>query len=111
MNITLSQLVLFIVFGAACEAADTPSKVSPITFVASLQGFAGASYKVEMTASGDVTYLANPHTFTSAPGTTRTKIRVEADRWALFRRRLDAAKVWSWRSDYVNSTVADGTVW
>jgi hypothetical protein len=102
--------ILIVVGTVVCEAIANSSGVRPIKFAASIQGFTGASYRVEMTTAGDIVYLANPHTFTSAPGMTRTRISIPPDRWSAFRRRLDTTRVWSWRSDYSDRRVADGTV-
>jgi hypothetical protein len=94
----------------ACGYSKEPTAV-PKKFVASIEGFAGASYKVELAADGTVTYFRNPHTFTAWEGTKRSRIRIPAERWIEFRQQLDSAKVWSWNRNYSDPNIADGTVW
>jgi hypothetical protein len=39
------------------------------------------------------------------------KITPTAKQWAEFRRSLDQAGVWQWRTNYQNPSVMDGTAW
>lgn len=96
---------------AAAEKPAAVATVLPQKFEASLEGFCGASYRVQMTANGSVSYWCNPRTFTSQPGTTRTLVKVTPEQWALFRQRLEAAQVWKWKHAYNDRPVPDGTVW
>src|SRR2546423_7087064 len=109
MKPTLIIGLLMVVLAAAGQAED--SSIIPKKLIVSIEGFLGASYKVELSTDETVTYFHNPHTFTADSRTKRSRIRVPAERWRIFRQRLDAAKVWSWRREYRDRSVADGTVW
>ncbi len=86
---------------------DKPTKMS-----LGVGGFLGASYRVELVeGTSTVQYLYNPQTFTNFKGTKEEKIEIPLERWAAFRRSLDAAGVWGWKKQYVRKGVADGTVW
>jgi hypothetical protein len=88
-------------------AADKPTKMS-----LGIGGFLGASYRVELVEGGSaVKYLYNPHTFTDFKGTKEEQILIPPQRWAAFRRSLDAAGVWAWNKQYMNKDIQDGTVW
>lgn len=39
------------------------------------------------------------------------EITVSDKQWLSFRKRLDQANVWKWKSQYIDSDIADGTVW
>jgi hypothetical protein len=83
--------------------ANEPSATIPTRLVASIEEWKGASYRVELVGGG-ISYFDN------LSGRTR-RISVPAERWAAFRRRLDSAKVWSWRAKYIDLGIVDGTVW
>ena len=104
-----TTLLLLFLLTAPLAAAE-PS-LAPKKFIAAIGGFLGASYRVELSAPNRLTYEHNPHTFTSAKGTQRTSIRVTPEQWRKFRKRLDAARVWSWKPKYSKPKVRDGTVW
>jgi len=76
-------------------------------------GFLGASFKVVLIKDTDtVRYFSNPHTFVSAPGTSERTLKIPQERWLIFRRRLEEAKVWTWKKKYEPSKpVYDGTQW
>lgn len=83
---------------------------NPKEFSASIGGFLGASYEVVWDGSV-IRYSYNPQTFTSAPGTKTEKIHVSEDAWTQFRKLIDSSNVWTWKTNYDNPDVADGTVW
>lgn len=82
------------------KAAETPTKLA-----ASIDEWKGRSYRVELTRGGSINY------FDVLSRGKPTHIRVPAERWRAFRRQLDAAKVWSWRREYMDLAVADGESW
>jgi hypothetical protein len=90
---------------------DVSHAIHPEYFTASIGGLLGASYRVELQADGTLLYLHNPRTFTSLPGTKRTRIKVTEEQWHEFRQNLDTARVWTWRKDYTDPNVLDGTQW
>ncbi len=77
----------------------------PTKLVASIDEWKGRSYRVELAASGSINY------FDALSRARPILIRVPPERWRSFRRHLDAAKVWSWRREYMDLGVADGTSW
>lgn len=87
----------------------TPSP--PDTFEASIGGFTGASYRVSLIDKDTLLYEMNPQTFTTAEGTRREKVKVTPADWETFRKKLEAANIWSWKSEYLDPNVLDGTVW
>lgn len=92
-------------------ANSVPADVYPRELTASIGGFAGASWSIEMRDKNTIIYSHNPRTFTGWPGTKREVIHVPEERWRAFRRDLDQARVWNWRKEYINRDVVDGTVW
>jgi hypothetical protein len=85
--------------------------VRPESFEASIGGFLGASYRIELQSDGTLQYQHNPQTFTSSPGTKSRRIKVTDDQWRDFRKSLDEANVWAWKKDYADPNVHDGTQW
>ena len=81
----------------------------PTVFVASIGGFSGHSYKVEMSDNGNLLYHQNPNGFIEDGGTSE-EIMVPEDMWNQLRERLNSAEVWKWRRRHVNQNIADGTV-
>ena len=110
---TLRSSILFVLLALACNAVagDDKTDQRPQKLVASIEGFLGASYRIELGEGDTVIYLSNPHTFTRSPGTTRSIIKIDHARWMAFRKALDEAKVWKWKKSYSNTRVMDGTVW
>ncbi|HSI11800.1 MAG TPA: hypothetical protein VK961_07135 [Chthoniobacter sp.] len=102
-------MVMCLFFGGVSHAAD-PS-AAPKKFSVAIGGFLGGSFRVEMTAPDALVYTHNPRTFTGGPNTNQTTVKVTDAQWKAFRSRLDAAKVWTWKSDYVNNGILDGTLW
>lgn len=82
----------------------------PTAFVASIGGFSGHSFKVELDGDGRLMYHQNPSGFTEWGGTSE-EIIVTEDMWNGFRDRLNSSKVWKWRRRYDDPKIADGTVW
>ncbi|MGZ4974157.1 MAG: hypothetical protein ACXWDN_15455 [Limisphaerales bacterium] len=107
MKTYLAILVLLWAGLQALAADDKPTKMS-----LGIGGFLGSSYRVELLeGTSKVNYLHNPHTFTTLKGTKKEKIEIPPERWAAFRKRLNAAGVWGWNKEYVRTGIADGTVW
>jgi hypothetical protein len=77
----------------------------PTKLVASIDEWKGRSYRVELAADGSINY------FDALSRGRPARIRVPPERWRSFRSHLDAAKVWSWRREYMDYGVADGTSW
>ena len=82
----------------------------PTEFMASIGGFSGASFKVELNTDGALVYHHNPNGFTEWGGTTE-EIVVTEEVWNDFRDQLNVAEVWTWRKRYDDPKIADGTVW
>lgn len=104
-----SVMILCLSLATVLHAAD-PS-AAPKKFSAAIGGFLGASFRVEMTAPDTLVYTHNPRTLTGAPNTKQTTVKVTDAQWKAFRAHLDAAKVWTWKGDYVNNGIVDGTLW
>ncbi|MFK5921467.1 MAG: hypothetical protein QM496_04765 [Verrucomicrobiota bacterium] len=85
--------------------------IHPDSFEASIGGFLGESYRVELQSEGTLVYLHNSQTFTSGPGTEKSQIKVTGEQWREFRKALDAASVWNWKEEYTDHGVHDGTQW
>lgn len=84
----------------------------PTQFKATIGGFFGPSYAVELTPEGDLRYAHNPRTFVSdGPDTTRETVTVAPAAWTAFCRELDTAGAWQWKPSYVDGSVHDGTSW
>jgi hypothetical protein len=83
----------------------------PSRLLASVEGFDGPSYRVEIVDAAHVAYFSNPRGFTVWEGTKRIVLKIPRGAWTRFRLRLDAAHVWNWKPEYINRRVADGTVW
>lgn len=93
-------------------AADPPVvSAVPERLAASVQGFTGPSYSIELKPGGLVIYLSNPKGFLNDAATKRAKFYPDASRWASFRAEMDRAKVWNWKKAYTDSSVLDGTSW
>lgn len=108
-NLLWVMIVACLAFGNALHAGD-PS-AAPKKFSAAIGGFLGGSFRVEMTAPDTLVYTHNPRTFTGGPNTNQTTVKVTDAQWKAFRAHLDTAKVWTWKSDYVNNGIMDGTLW
>jgi hypothetical protein len=97
--------MLLALFAASVAAGD----VSPVPnrFRASIGGFPGVSYLVEL-RNGNLTYTefgsghSNPKPVVISPSATQ---------WREFRQALDDLKVWGWQPKYPNVKVDDGTQW
>jgi len=85
--------------------------IHPNSFDASIGGFLGASYRVELQPDGTLRYQHNPQTFTSSPGIKTRRIEVTDEQWREFRKALDDVNVWAWKKDYTDPNVLDGTQW
>ena len=109
MNILRLHLWLILVLCAAFATrvlADEPVP-KPATFKASIGGFFGSTYRVEL-QDGTLRYTK------TQPGGQKPKtetVTPTPEQWRAFREALDEVKVWKWKKDYINSSVADGTQW
>jgi len=89
---------------AACER--------PTRFKATIGGFFGPSYAVELMPDGALRYAHNPKTFVSEDAdTVRETVQVAPEAWTAFCRTLDTVGVWRWKPSYVDASVHDGTSW
>ena len=119
MNAVQRILGLALGMGLACfggcesegDSAPPPDDVHPVRLEARIGGIFGPSYEVVLDGPDAVVYRRNPETFTSYPGTKSEKIAVDEAGWIRFRQALDDARVWSWKREYVDPDVADGTSW
>jgi hypothetical protein len=102
---TISKALFIAALCATAHAKELPATV-PTILIASIDEWKGASYRVELAADGSINYFDN-----LSGRARRTRIRVPAERWVTFRRHLDSAKIWSWRREYIDIRVADGTGW
>jgi len=86
--------------------------IYPEKFEASIGGFLGPSYEVELQSDGTLHYMDNMDSPYDIPirGKERSGITVSEDQWREFREALDNANVWSWK-EYYDSEVYDGVQW
>jgi hypothetical protein len=84
----------------------------PLKLLASIGGYPGPAYTVELTADG-LDYIYVPSISSIGPGSTvpRERLHPTEDQWAWFRRRLDEINVWCWLERYENPGICDGTGW
>jgi hypothetical protein len=91
--------------GTMISGADLPP--IPKHFSASIGGFLGSSYQLEL--HGDtLTYTASGRGHRDSQRTTITPTPAQ---WREFREALDALKIWQWRADYPTNGTVDGTQW
>jgi hypothetical protein len=87
------------------SGADSPP--IPKHFSASIGGFMGSSYQLEL-QDGTLTHT----TFSGGHGNPRrATVTPTAAQWREFRKTLDALRVWQWRADYPRNGAVDGTQW
>lgn len=104
-----SILITCLLLSSGLRAAD-PSP-APKKLSAAIGGFLGGAFIVEMTAPDTVTYTHSARPSKDGPKAERTTVKVTDAQWKAFRAHLDEAKVWSWKDDYVNNGIVDGTMW
>ncbi len=104
-----SILIICLLLGSGLQAADPI--IAPRKFSAAIGGFLGGSFIVEMTAPDTVVYTRSGRPSKDGPNSQQTTVKVTDAQWKAFRAHLDAAKVWSWKDDYVNNGIVDGTLW
>ncbi len=100
---TLQTLVAF----AENNPDDKQKNLIPMRLTATIGGFLGNTYRVEM-LNGVMTYTA------FGPGRQnlkKTTVTPTALQWKEFREALDRLQVWKWQSHYLNPYVMDGTQW
>ena len=78
----------------------------PKIFNATIGGFLGTSYSVEL-QKGVLIYK----TQSGNQRVSQIEIIPTVGQWDEFRRSLDSLKVWQWRLDYPNPQICDGTQW
>ncbi|MEK0450222.1 MAG: hypothetical protein RL088_2490 [Verrucomicrobiota bacterium] len=90
-------------------ATATPeaTNILPSRFGASIGGYMGSSYSVEL-REGVLTYTTTGLHYGSPE---QTVIHPTDAQWREFRQTLDTLNVWRWVSDYPNPGVCDGSFW
>ncbi|EDY18824.1 hypothetical protein CfE428DRAFT_3482 [Chthoniobacter flavus Ellin428] len=102
-------LLIICCFYYSVQAAD--SDAAPKKFSAAIGGFLTGFWVVEMTAPDTLVYSHSSLPSRDSHSSERSTIKVTDTQWKTFRAHLNAAKVWSWKNEYVNDGVVDGTVW
>ena len=90
----------------ATSSCGAETNAVPKSFKASIGGFLGPRYSVEL-RQGTLSYSA-------ANGSRKTALKEvvpTAEQWREFRRFLDRINVWQWHTNYPNPGVDDGTQW
>lgn len=102
----LALLILSLGTGLSTNALGVETNYFSRTFTASIGGFFGTTYRVEL-REGALFYFAAdvPDKAVSA------KVTPTAKQWREFRRSLDEMKIWQWRTNYSNPAVRDGIHW
>ncbi len=109
MKLYPAILAVLLYATTSVTAADQPAKLS-----LSIGGFLGPSYWVVLEeGKASVRYSYNPITNSigEAAKTKTETIAIPPERWLAFKRHLDEANVWKWKSKYERKGIADGTVW
>lgn len=104
-SLTRSVILLLLALSTALSAPE-PSAI-PQHFRASLGGFMGESYQVQL-QDGALIYTVFARGRSSEK---RTTINPTPEQWREFRQALDKLKVWHWRDSYPTNGVMDGTQW
>jgi hypothetical protein len=97
-TVTISSALLLPAF------AEEPNTI-PYEFKATLGGFDGPSYKVEL--RNGALYYSVGHISKGNP----IKITPSPKDWKEFREALDNLNIWQWQINYPNLEVLDGTQW
>ena len=109
MSASIKYLALLIVSlgtGLSTKALGAETNFFPRNFTASIGGFFGTTYSVEL-REGALFYFA-----ADAPDkAVSAKVTPTAKQWREFRRSLDEIKIWQWRTNYSNPAVRDGIHW
>jgi hypothetical protein len=104
-----SRLLSSVLVGLALATsvvADEPSPV-PNRFEASIGGFLGVSFHLKGNGGALVYTRFDP----GRRNPQRSTVRPTTNEWRQFRKSLDALQIWTWRADYANPDVMDGTQW
>jgi hypothetical protein len=109
VNATAIHYVAALITGIAALLPMTSKAATdlvPEKLKAEIGGFLGTSYSVEL-HNGVVRHSA------AKPGEKADVKEVvpTVRQWRDFRRALDEINVWSWRTNYVDVRVCDGTAW
>jgi hypothetical protein len=91
--------------GTMIPGAELPP--IPKQFSASIGGFLGSSYQLELHGA-TLTYTASGRGHRDSQRATITPTPAQ---WREFREALDALKIWEWRPDYPTDGTVDGTQW
>ena len=86
--------------------ADSPSV--PKRLNASIGGFMGGSYRVELGDDGAITYTTFDGGYSNPK---RVSLHPTPAQWREFRQTLDELKIWLWRKEYPSNGTLDGTQW
>ncbi len=98
--------IFMLMFALPTLAADD-SLLLPQHFTASIGGFLGASYRVEL-HDGKLIYSARERGEREAKTTT---ISPSAQQWQTFYNKLNQLKVRQWQAEYIRPDTYDGTQW
>ena len=97
-------LVMLVLLTGVIDASE-PTAI-PQTFSVRIGGMLGSTFRVELSGK-TLDYSVTRRRETSAP----VKVTPTTEQWREFRKALDEANVWRWKSDYLNRRVMDGTQW
>ncbi|MCP4599862.1 MAG: hypothetical protein GY847_04855 [Proteobacteria bacterium] len=81
----------------------------PTALRARIGGGLSTSYEVALMGK-TVVYSRSSRTFSGTPNVTK-EINPSNEDWAAFRKAIDKANVWSWKDDYTDPSIMDGTEW
>jgi hypothetical protein len=99
--------LMLLATSVSCAQQPKPQSAMPQQFRASIGGFFGPSYSVELHA-GSLIYSARKRG-ESEP--TATSITPSAAQWLAFSQALDDIQVWQWQPEYMQENSYDGTQW
>jgi len=102
-------LFLCLLVGSSLHAAEP--NAAPMKFSAAIGGLLGDSFAVDLSAPDTLIYTHTPRPQGRTPRPERIAVKVTEAQWKKFRAQLDAAKVWTWKADYTNMSILDGTLW
>ena len=104
----ISNFGLLVVLGTmlATSPCGAQTNAAPQVFKATIGGFLGTTYSVELRGDTLVYSVADGPKKASPKEVTPT-----TKQWNQFRRSLDEIKVWQWRTNYPNPGAYDGTQW
>ena len=98
-----------VVSGGLAGKANTQLRGVPTKFMASIGGFSGPSYRVELQSDGIIKYSENDDGFTTPDESV--EIALTEHDFRSFLDELNEIELWSWNRRYDNPRIADGTAW